>query len=199
MRAFWVVLMTPLAAFADPLAFGLKGGVPLTDAFRVLRPSEFSADKQPYTIGPMVELHLPYGVSVELDALYKPFKYRAAFEGGAQATTTGNSWEFPLLLKYRFVDAPVRPYVGAGLAWRRFGGFKQVLAGSPGETDMPPELRDRSGAGAVLEGGLELKVLFVRISPEVRYTRWGSTAFLDVLRGFSSRVNQAEFLVGFTF
>jgi opacity protein-like surface antigen len=198
MNRFLILLAFPLAATADPLAFGVKGGVPMTDLFKIIDSGTYSADRQPYTLGPMVEVHLPFRISVEFDALYKTFEYRARLEQ-SEVVTTGNSWEFPVLLKYRFYDGPVKPYIGAGLAWKRFGGFKRALlgGGSPG-TDDPPELRDSSGGGAVLAGGLELKFLFVRVSPEIRYTRWGSTNFVDVAK-MASRVNQAEFLVGITF
>jgi hypothetical protein len=197
MNRLLMLLILPVAGFADPLAFGLKGGVPMTDLFKVIDSGSYSVDKQPYTIGPMFEVHLPFRISVEVDALYKTFEYRKRLEG-SEVATTGNSWEIPVLLKYRFGDWPVKPYLGAGLAWRRFGGFKSAIAGGTGNSGEPPELRDRSGAGAVLEGGLEVKLLFIRISPEIRYTRWGSTSFSDVAK-MLSRTNQAEFLVGITF
>src|SRR5579863_3806404 len=60
------------------LSFGIKGGVPLTDAFADSSPLQvdvivhsFSASKN-YVIGPMAELNLPFGFSVEADALYRP-------------------------------------------------------------------------------------------------------------------------------
>jgi hypothetical protein len=41
----------------------------------------------------------------------------------------------------------------------------------------------------------------MRISPEFRYTRWGSSAFqiADFERGGVSNLNQEDLLVGFTF
>jgi hypothetical protein len=48
---------------------------------------------------------------------------------------------------------------------------------------------------------VELKALLLKITPEIRYTRWGTTQFNSVISGgtLRSNVNQAEFLVGITF
>jgi hypothetical protein len=48
---------------------------------------------------------------------------------------------------------------------------------------------------------VELKALLLRITPEIRYTRWGTQQFNSVISNGSlrSKVNQAEFLVGITF
>jgi hypothetical protein len=59
-------------------SFGINGGVPLTDpltekTFTGIDTNirVFSGSKN-YLIGPMVELNLPLGLSVEADALYRP-------------------------------------------------------------------------------------------------------------------------------
>jgi hypothetical protein len=57
-------------------------------------------------------------------------------------------------------------------------------------------------------GGVEIHLLLVRISPEIRYTRWGTQQFNGIFPAgvasgiagsLTSNQNQAEFLVGFTF
>ena len=48
-------------------------------------------------------------------------------------------------------------------------------------------------------GGVDVKVLMIHISPEVRLTRWGAQHFIDTTGLINSKQNQAEFLVGFTF
>jgi hypothetical protein len=40
---------------------------------------------------------------------------------------------------------------------------------------------------------------FVKLSPEIRYTRWGSVNISDLSNVLRSNPNQAEFLVGLTF
>jgi len=180
------VLLAP-AALAQPLSFGVKGGVPLTDAFKGPALYSLRSEGGTYAVGPVVELNLPFRLSVELDALYRPVRYQHQDRDGTLSRVSGSSWEFPVLLKYRLTGGPARPYLAAGLAFRNLRGFGEYL----------PELRERSAAGAVLGGGLELRVPFVRLSGELRYTRWGSTSFH--LGDFRSQLNQAEFLVGLMF
>jgi len=51
-------------------------------------------------------------------------------------------------------------------------------------------------------GGLEVKLGFLRITPELRYTRWGSNTFSSIFPpggSLNSNQNQGEFLVGFSF
>jgi hypothetical protein len=203
MRALFFLLLASTPAFSELISFGARGGVPLTDAFKIAEPATYSSDSGRYTIGPMVELHLPLGISIEFDALYRPLKYGSVSEGEAQVQTRGNSWQFPLLLKYRFSGGLLRSYLGAGFAFQRLSGLKQVtriLTTQPSpQSSGPAELSDRSSSGVVLAGGLELGVPFARISPELRYTRWGSKNFRSAVGGFGSQLNQAEFLVGISF
>lgn len=60
----------------------------------------------------MAELRLPFGLSVELDALYRYYRFQVP---GVSNVHTG-AWEFPLSTKYRFAREIVRPYIEAGLA-----------------------------------------------------------------------------------
>ena len=203
MRALFFLLLASTPVFSELISFGVRGGVPLTDAFKIAEPATYSSDSDRYTIGPMVELHLPRRMSVEFDALYRRIKYRSVLEGQVQVQTRGNSWQFPLLLKYRFPGGLLQSYLGAGLAFQRLSGVKQVAriftTQRSSQSSEPAELSDRSTLGVVLAGGLELRVRFARISPELRYTRWGSKNFKSAAEGFGSQLNQAEFLVGISF
>ena len=53
----------------------------------------------------------------------------------------------------------------------------------------------------VAGGGIEFKLLFVRISPEIRFTRWGSDNLTSGLANviLKANRNQGQFLVGFSF
>ena len=53
--------------------------------------------------------------------------------------------------------------------------------------------------GLVAGAGLELRIPFLRISPEVRWTRWGWDNFRDVGSVLRAHDNQAELLVGVSF
>ena len=64
---------------------------------------------------------------------------------------------------------------------------------------IPFELQNDTTRGFVLGAGLDVKVLLIHISPEVRFTRWGAKHFVDPNGLLNSKQNQAEFLVGITF
>lgn len=222
MRLAMLAALCAVCASGQSLSLGVKAGTPLNNAFRTRSSFGYFADRQSYTVGPMAELHLPFRLSVELDALYKPLEYGsatsarwidAASDGASQEivntsmSTTGRSLEFPLLLKYHAWDGPVKPYIGAGLSWRRVGGLKQIaittgqtvgLLGRT-ETDSPTELDNSWTTGIVFSGGIELHLPLLRVSPELRYTRWGTTSFKSAAGGLLSQSNQAEFLIGVTF
>lgn len=214
MRLAMLAALCAVCASGQSLSLGVKAGTPLNNAFRTRSSFGYFADRQSYTVGPMAELHLPFRLSVELDALYKPLEYGSETTTGelpnvefTSMSTTGRSLEFPLLLKYHAWDGPVKPYIGAGLSWRRVGGLKQIaittgqtvgLLGRT-ETDSPTELDNSWTTGIVFSGGVELHMLMLRVSPELRYTRWGTTSFKSAAGGLLSQSNQAEFLIGVTF
>ena len=191
------------SAFAQlPFGLGLKGGVSLTDAYQntsyttpygTLR--QYS-DAKDYIIGPFAELRLPFGFGVEADALYRPLSF-AIQQSTFSSSTRFSTWEFPILAKYRFKFPIVRPYIDAGPSFRTTTSNTRYL----------------SNHGIAVGGGLDIKALFLHVSPEIRYTRWGSdssagTASISAgqnLAQFSSQgqarsnVNQVEFLVGISF
>lgn len=172
----------------------------------------FSSNTNRYIIGPTAELRLPFGLGVEVDALYRHFSFTGSgtIAGTGitilNSTTTSGAWEFPLLVKYRLPGKIVHPYVDGGVAWDTLSGLTQAVTttvagvtGSRSSTSNPPQLVNSTSTGFVLGAGISVKALLIRVSPEVRYTRWGSQHFLDPNGGLSSNQNQAEFLVGITF
>jgi len=205
------------AAPARPEMFsvGIKGGVPITDAFHTARngPLSFFSGANRYAVGPTVELHLPLRLAIEFDALYRRLNYGSdtilsthTDPNATRATrVSGNAWEFPLLLKCRFASGLVRPYVASGASFQSLSDLKHVrsffdVANRPvSQTDQPPELRKRFNAGFVVGGGLELKAGILRVSPELRYTRWGWDSFRDFDGLLRSNQDQALFLLGITF
>src|SRR5260370_37674480 len=110
----------PTLAFSQRLiSFGVKGGVPLTDAF--------SGGSKNYVIGPMVELKLPVGFAIEADALYRPLNLAVISIFAATFNDVG-SVEFPILAKYHFLRAPiVKPYAEAGPIFRHVGSEASYL------------------------------------------------------------------------
>src|SRR5260370_28677457 len=141
----------PILGFSQRLlSFGVKGGVPLTDAL------SGSVSKN-YVIGPMVELKLPLGFAVEADALYRPVNLTLNFRVGSSSEEVGSA-EFPILAKYHFLHTPVvKPYAEAGPIFRHVGSEASYL----------------SNSGFALGGGIDFKVLLVSVSPELRFARGG--------------------------
>lgn len=174
-------LLSPLAA---QLHLGVKGGVPFNDAIKA--PNPFRSEFARWTIGGVAELDLPAGLGVELDLLYRRTGFSPADSIPAPGgDAVGNSWEFPLLLKYKFPGILARPYIAGGLSFRKL-------------TDIP-NLRQDGARGVVLGAGIRFSALLLRISPEVRYTRWNNQALLGPGGAVTSSRNQVEALVGITF
>jgi len=199
------------ASFAQPVSIGVKAGVPLTDFVDVAKGdrSAYFTNTKRYTIGPTVEFHLPARLSLEIDALYKRFGFdgQAVSASGSTLTgTRGNSWEFPVLVKFEVVPGPVRPFVDAGVSIRHITGIKQVRqivsAGtfSRVELNNPPEFNKATDVGLAFGAGIAFKFGRVRISPELRYTRWGGENLRDPVDALlRTHRNQGDFLIGFTF
>jgi hypothetical protein len=128
-------------------------------------------------------------------------------DGTVTAQTVANSWEFPLLVKWAFLPGPIRPFVDAGASFRHITGvdqFRQTLLVIGGQTNSstsnPAELNKSTDAGFVFGGGLEFKLGKLRITPELRYTRWGGEVFRDPVNALlQTNRNQGDFLLGITF
>jgi opacity protein-like surface antigen len=207
-----LLLLSAAAALAQPFAFGIKGGVPMNDFLNGARNQDFGfvTNTNRYVVGPTAELRLPFGLGIEVDALYRHYAYSGSGSSGVQNSilslnTTGGAWEFPLLGKYRFKGKILRPFVSAGIAWDKLSGLTQdvtkTVAGviSSSSTSNPAELNKNVTRGFVIGGGFDVKLLLVRVAPEIRYTRWGDQHFIDPNGLLHSNQNQAEFLVGITF
>ncbi|MGH9719290.1 MAG: hypothetical protein ACRD8O_03705 [Bryobacteraceae bacterium] len=203
MKSLLISLLFASASLAQPIGLGVKAGIPFTDFFDVAGGgTNLSSVTRRYTLGPYAELRLPFGLGVEVNALYKRFNYQITNPGaaGLALVARGNSWEFPVLAKWRFVpEGAIHPFVSGGVNFR-------TVTGLGGDVRVPivgavlPNwgLANRTISGIALAGGVELHFL-VRISGEIRYTHWGSDSFVDAVRGFRSNTNQAEFLLGFGF
>jgi hypothetical protein len=187
-KTILLLFVSALAVSAQPFSFGLKAGVPLADAFTL--PSRTGTGQ--FIIGPQAELRLPFGIGVEADLLYTRLNFSTDQLTNVLSGSNSNSFEFPILVKYRFSSiGPLRPFVGAGPSFRR---IQSVLRFDP------KSVNDAGGQGVVIGGGVELKLLFLRISPELRYTHWGAQNFQDGLKtAFQAKQSEGQFLVGFSF
>lgn len=218
MRLLMLLLGGAALAGAQPFSFGIKGGLPLTDFFDAVNSDNlgyFSSTNR-YIVGPTAELHLPFGLGIEFDALYRHLHYSNAFNAVdvlVNSSTESGSWEFPLLLKYRFKAPLARPFLDGGVAWDTLSGVSQTITQtaiatgivSSSSNSSPAELRNSTVNGIVFGGGIDIHLPLIHVSPEIRYTHWNSQQFLSTgvaavgPGSLSSTQNQFEFLVGITF
>jgi opacity protein-like surface antigen len=203
MKGILALVFSSTVLFAQPVSYGLKAGVPMTDLVSAASGSQaaISASSDRYIVGPEVELHLPFGLGVEFDVLYRRFSYAAvsSLPGLLSSLSgTGSSWEFPLLVKKHFLPGPVHPFVDAGVNFNKLTGLTQTVQAVAGASSAPSNDFTK---GFTMGAGVDVHVLLLHITPELRYTRWGSQSLNSILPGgtVSSNQNQAEFLVGFTF
>jgi len=203
---------------AQLLSFGVKGGIPATDAVPAPPSSAGLLDTGRLTVGPTLEIHLFRGFSVEFDALYRGYRLyqNFAFQTIPQGVTfvpaiatisssfqqNAKVWDFPMLLKYRFGTRPSRPFVDAGYLGSHRSTDEtssfQCLASADACTAAFPFVIFRSPRtfstsayrnGGTAGVGLEYKLGKFKIAPEVRYSRFEHPS-VD---------NQATVLIGVTF
>ena len=218
------VLVFALPVWGQDIHAGLKLGVPFTQYFEtgttgsLHGSAEYSAATRRYTLGASGEWRMTHAFGFEADALYHRMGYvglvnyfdsaNGNFSNSA-IDVKGDSWDFPVMAKYRF-GRVVRPYVAGGGVLRYVGpvhGRGEQTIGSlvtrtgttsPLDTTEPSELRKRFYPGLTVAGGIEIGRARLRVLPEFRYTRW--TANISGPNGvLRFAPNQAEFIVGVLF
>ncbi len=226
-----IALLRPFAGVAQTVSLGLKAGIPVTEALETANFDSGPADifrtqinytsrAKRYTVGPAVEVSLPFGLALEFDALYKRLDYNFSSKMRAASFGTFNQqqhnivsrWDLPLLLKYRVRTFAYRtPYISAGLNTNYIVNTNELSrtfftpsSGAPAAQTPPAKLRNppaelkyRSAEGFVIAGGLEFRIHGLRAAPELRYTRWAHENFHEPLPAgkLRSNLNQAEVLV----
>jgi len=194
MRSLLVALFLPAACSAGLFSIGAIVGTPLTDVTQTttINGINYLKNSDLYTFGPTLQVNLPAGFRVEADALYRPIAYQIATSASSSSNVSASQFRFPIMLQHHLGKFPiVKPYLEAGLAFDHIYNIAQAANLLPSQ---PGAIVKTTNAGLVLGIGLDVKVPFVRISPEFRYTRQFSDSFQGI-----SELNQAEFLVGFRF
>jgi hypothetical protein len=201
-----VLIQTTLAIFVfcfsarsqQLISVGVKGGVPLTDFYSntaypqqvselfVSPTRSFNASRN-YVVGAVVELRLPLHLSLEIDGLYRPlsltYEYNE-FVPSEHMAANSDSWEFPVLGKYRFTNGRITPFIDGGPSLRLIS---------------QPRGRFLSKNGTAVGAGLDIHLLHIRVEPEVRYTYWTRDPAVGTAAHLASRHNQAELVVGLLF
>jgi hypothetical protein len=147
----------------------------------------------------MIEIGLTHGFAVEFDAVYHRQGFFSAFYHDTVYYTSrerDNSWEFPLLLKYKLRFSVLSPFVEAGVAPRTISG--RVVSAGPFGPSVP--LSYSPSVGFVAGGGLQFNLGHLRLTPQVRYTRWATAPvgglYYSLGSTYSSNQNQLDVLVG---
>jgi hypothetical protein len=202
-----IFCLWPNMVSAQHISVGVEGGVPITDAFEkdvVIPRGAYRFNTKRYVVGPTADVTLPLGLSFEADALYTRLDYDSTVMGVdtfTRSATKANSWEFPFLLKKGFSAATVKPYGDIGFALRHVGGTSHIVnTVFPNRvfsvTSTPPELIHDWTQGFVIGGGLVFGAGRLRLSPELRYTRWFRENFRTPTGIFQSNLNEVDVLLG---
>jgi hypothetical protein len=203
-----IVLLTGQVCLGQSFSIGVKAGGRLTDDISSI--GSATSESKRYIVGPMLELGLPLGLSVEVDALYQRQGYLSSFSGIAGSSTDrvrANAWEVPVLLKYKLPIPILKPYVEAGVAPRLMNGASVDSNGS--YVDIPTGAVKYAhshgipnwpnSVGTVLGAGVQFGFRSLRLAPEIRYTRWNSTPINEsgpYGYSFHSAQNQVDLLLG---
>jgi hypothetical protein len=214
MRHSLLFCLTAGIAAAQIVSVGVKGGIPLTQAVT----GDYSSpgnmlDTGRWTVGPTIELRLPFRFSLEADLLYRG--YREQFSGSEpevipSGTTNGTTypatflsiqsnnkvWDLPLLLKYRIVSGWFQPFVDAGYTLsHRTSDVNSTFEclSSTAVCNSSNFMFHNSGQGSFSQNtggptggiGIEYKYGKVKFAPEVRFTRLSNPTanLLTVLLG----------------
>ena len=225
-RSWWALLLFSLAPLDAQVEVGVTGGVPLTQF--ILNTSlgsrtgfaRVASAPRRYTVGPYLEFHVHGPVGIETGALYKRFGFdtvstSSGFPYGPTAerivsTTTGNSWEFPILAKVHLRFFPrLNGFLSVGPSIRRLTGITEAgertlypvfppattIQIIDYKTDSPVGMNRRTSVGAAFGAGFEFKIGTLRLAPGFRVTRWDSERTSSI--GAASRLarTQAEVLL----
>lgn len=209
---------------------GVRGGLPVTHSlatesgpatslvYGVQIPfTGFQSAERRYTVGPTVGLGLWRGFELQVDALYNRLGYESALaiintpSSGAWAMETwvrAGQWRFPAQVRYRWHHL----IVGGGIALSRIvdeteryrstrrGLFDRQAYVGEGVSESVGQLQRRNGLGVVASAGTSWRKGWLRVSPELRYTRITRRTIAGTGPGgfIRNNANQFEILVAIT-
>ena len=144
------------------------------------------------------------GLGVEFDVLYKRIGTSgvSSFLGTySWSRDRSNSFEFPILAKFRLSSKKPGPCFSGGFAFRHISGSGTVnwinsYYGPPEFGSGPYTTHYGNSSGLVVGGGVEFGLWHMKVSPEFRYTRWLNGGLVSDVYYTISAQNQAEILVG---
>jgi hypothetical protein len=196
-----------LTAPAQVVSFGIVAGVPLTPALSGYNDGYDSINTGRWTVGPRIEFHLFRGFSFGTGMLFRGYSTDIGYlyEGNGMAVvysthTSARDFDFPLLLKYRFLPGPTRPFVEGGVVWThetvdQYSAVASSIlpsATATTTTTLPPRPMTLFGVAAGL--GWEFNDRKIRIAPEFRFT-----SYLDHYGVGSVQRRELAILLGVSF
>lgn len=196
MRQFALMLVVCSNVFAaGPLIIGGRAGTGLNSsiasAFDAI-PSNVAGRN--FTVGPTLGVRLPFGFSVEGDALYNRQTLGLGLASISGLDVHTDWWEFPVMAKFTPMRGPISPVIGAGVTVQHinnFGGLPSYLLGRATQSNS---------VGFVAGAGVAFRVGAVSVTPELRYTRWNDRSWTQsALNALTGGRDQAQLLVGITF
>jgi hypothetical protein len=178
------------SAFGRRLSFGALVGMGAGDDFRPASSAFYleHPESNSLTAGASVEAGLAGRLSLEVDGMYRPLHATDVPVPGYTerrnvrfATLT---WEFPVLLKYRFSTPKGRPFIELGPSFRAIGNV---------------EITPPSHYGITGGTGMEFAIGRLKVSPAFRFSRWapdGPSRYPNAAHAFQ---NEAQLLLGISF
>jgi hypothetical protein len=231
-----ICTITTVAEAQIQVHFGVEAGVPLTDTLSSTstsstNPIGFSIDRynsetKRLLIGPAFRVDLQRGLGIEFDALYQRVDYDHAIVSSFSRSfeqTTGNRWQFPLLIQYNATLSRTKLFAEAGPSISRIANVRINISSttstfpSTSSSTSSPAGQGGTLAGITMGGGVDLPVFHRHLRPEFRYSHWfsasaGTAVGLGTLSisgffistpmvspTFRTNQNEASFLLGLTF
>jgi len=199
------------SVWGQTLSLGVKGGLRSTEDVSGF--SVISQESQRYIVGPFAEFRLPWHISVEVDALFRRVGYTSGFGNVLSSgiiRERSNSWEFPMVAKYRLPFRLVHPFVGVGYAPRVVHGSDissgQFLSSPTTYTSFVNQRSDTQYSpthGIVAAGGVDWGGRPFGITCELRFVHWNDP-YLQQYGGdgsyfIQSSQNEVFLMVGIRF
>jgi len=162
-----------ITALCQSFTIGAKGGLRLTGDM----PQYGVSNSKRYLVGPTLEVSLPFHFALEADALYSRLGntfYIPLIANEADIRTVANSWEFPLLAKYRLPVSRLSPFASIGLAPRYASGRINTIHYGYYPADVTFSSVDwhAHDRALVIGAGVGMRTGHISIAPEIRYLRW---------------------------
>src|SRR5450755_1231956 len=119
MRSLILALFLSVPACGEIFSIGGIIGTPLTDVTQTttIAGIHYLRNSILFTTGPSLQVNLPAGFRVEIDALYRPIAYQLA-TAALSSNVSASQFRFPVLLQRHLGSFPlVKPYAEAGLSF----------------------------------------------------------------------------------